>query len=118
MSTDGELDVRLGNTYLNTADYDGCVSSVRAGIRKGGLKSPDNAQISLGMCLYNQRKYSDAISAFQQAAKTPRSRKVASQWTTVINADVERNKQIRDAERRAAERIKEVNEKKEASGRI
>lgn len=118
LSPDGELDVRLGNTYLNTGDYDGCVSSVRAGIRKGGLKSPDNAQISLGMCLYNQRKYSDAISAFQSAAKTPRSRKVASQWTTVINADVERNRQIRDAERAAAAKVKEVNERREASGRI
>lgn len=118
LSTDGELDVRLGNTYLNTGNYDGCVSSVRTGVRKGGLKSPDNAQISLGMCLYNQRKYNEAIAAFTQAAKTPRSRKVANQWTTVIRADVERNRQIRLAEQAAAQKLKEVNERREASGRI
>ena len=84
LSSDGELDVRLGNAFLNTADYDECVKSVQAGIRKGGLKSPDNAQISLGMCLYNERKYQAAIEAFRVAAKTDRSRRVANQWITVI----------------------------------
>jgi tetratricopeptide (TPR) repeat protein len=118
LSTDGELDIRLGNTLLNTGDYAGCVSSVRAGIRKGGLKSPDNAQISLGMCLYNERKYADSITAFEAAAKTRRSRNISSQWTRVIRADVERNRQIREAERAAAKRLKEVADRRAASGRI
>lgn len=118
LSSDGELDVRLGNTLLNVADYAGCESSVRAGISKGGLKSPDNAQISLGMCLYNQRKYTGAIEAFQQAAKTPRSRRTSEQWTRVIRADVERNEQIREAERRARERRQQVEARRAESGRI
>ena len=70
LSTDGELDVRLGNALLNTGKYTECVASVESGIRKGSLKSPDNAQISLGMCLYNLRKYNSAITAFQAAGKT------------------------------------------------
>lgn len=39
MSTDGELDVRLGNALLNSGQYAECVSAVENGIRKGGLKS-------------------------------------------------------------------------------
>jgi tetratricopeptide (TPR) repeat protein len=40
LSDDGELDVRLGNTYLNLGNYDECISAVQAGLRKGGLGYP------------------------------------------------------------------------------
>jgi tetratricopeptide (TPR) repeat protein len=117
LTNDGELDVRLGNTLLNTGDYAGCVSSVKNGIRKGGLKSPDHAQISLGMCLYNERDYNDAIAAFTAAAKVSRSRRVSNQWINVIRADVERNRQIRVAEQAARKKLKEVADRRAASER-
>jgi uncharacterized protein HemY len=108
MSDDGELDVRLGNSYLNIGEYSECVTAVRNGLRKGGLKSTDNAQISLGMCLYNLRQYNDARSAFREAAKTQRSRRIANQWIQVIDADVQRNEAIREAREAAEKRQKEV----------
>jgi tetratricopeptide (TPR) repeat protein len=118
LSSDGELDVRLGNALLNTGKYDECVTSVRAGIKKGQLKSPDNAQISLGMCLYNVRKYREAIDAFQTAGKTPRSRRMANQWISVIRADIERNEQIRLAEQAARKKRQETDERLSKAGRI
>ena len=117
-SDDGVLDIRLGNAYLNTGKYDVCVKSVRAGIRKGGLKSPDNAHISLGMCLYNVREYRAAIKAFETAGKTSRSRRVANQWTNVIRAEIERNKQIRLAEEAARKKRQELQERLARSGRV
>jgi tetratricopeptide (TPR) repeat protein len=117
LSDDGELDVRLGNALLNTGEYSDCVTSVRNGIRKGGLKSPDNARISLGMCLYNLRQYRASITAFQEAAKTPRSRRVANQWINVIRADIKRNEQIRLAEEAARKKRQEINERLAKSGR-
>ena len=117
LSTDGELDVRLGNAYLNTGQYDECAKSVRNGIRKGGLKSPDNAQISLGMCLYNLRQYQGGIKAFQEAAKTNKSRRIANQWINVIRADVERNEQIRLAEEAARKKRREIEERRAKAGR-
>jgi len=118
LSDDGELDVRLGNAHLNVGEYSECVTSVRNGIRKGGLKSPDNAQISLGMCLYNLRQYRASISAFQAAAKTPRSRRVSNQWINVIRADINRNEQIRLAEEAARKKRREINERLQKSGRV
>ena len=118
LSDDGELDVRLGNALLNTGEYQECVKSVRNGIRKGGLKSPDNAQISLGMCLYNLRQYNDAIKAFQAAAKTTRSRRISNQWVNVIRADIQRNEQIRLAEAAARKKRQEIDERLAKSGRI
>ena len=117
LSDDGELDVRLGNALLNTGKFAECVQAVESGIRKGGLKSPDNAQISLGMCLYNQRKYQAAIKAFQSAAKTPRSRRLANQWVNVIRAEIERNEQIRLAEEAARKKRAEIEARREKAGR-
>lgn len=118
LSDDGELDVRLGNALLNIGEYQECVTSVRNGIRKGQLKSPDNAQISLGMCLYNLREYRASIEAFQAAAKTTRSRKVSNQWINVIRADMDRNEQIRLAEEAARKKRKEIDDRLAKSGRI
>ena len=112
LSSDGELDVRLGNALLNTGQFGECVQAVETGLRKGGLKSPDNAHISLGMCLYNQRKYNSAVAAFQEAAKTPRSRKIANQWISVIRAEIERNEQIRLAEEAARKKRAEIEERR------
>jgi tetratricopeptide (TPR) repeat protein len=117
LSSDGELDVRLGNALLNTSNYEDCVKAVRNGIRKGGLKSPDNAQISLGMCLYNLRQYQAAINAFREAGKTARSRRVSNQWINVIRADIERNEQIRLAEEAARKKRREIEERRAKSGR-
>ena len=118
LSEDGELDVRLGNAYLNTGKYTECAASVRAGIRKGQLKSPDNAQISLGMCLYNLRQYKQAIESFQVAARTTRSRRTANQWINVIRADIERNEQIRLAEQAARKKRQEIEARRKQSGRV
>ena len=117
LSSDGELDVRLGNALLNTGQYAECVKAVETGIRKGGLKSPDNAQISLGMCLYNQQRYNTAVKAFQAASKTPRSRKISNQWINVIRAEIRRNEQIRLAEDAARKKRAEIEERRQRAGR-
>ena len=108
LSDEGELNLRLGNGYLNLGRYGECVKAIEDGLRKGGIKSPDNAQISLGMCLYNQKKYRDAIASFREAAKTRRSRNIARQWINVIEADIERNEQIRLAEAAAQKQQREL----------
>ena len=113
----GELDARLANSYLNIGDYNNCVASARTAARKGGLKSPDNIQISLGMCLYNLRKYNEAKTAFREAAKVPRSQRTSSQWIRVIDAEVERNRQIRLAEEAARKKRQEIEERRKQSAR-
>ncbi|MGB5333939.1 MAG: hypothetical protein WBM80_14245 [Woeseiaceae bacterium] len=118
LASHGELDQRLANAYLNIGNYSECVKSANTSIRKGGLKNPDNMQISLGMCLYNLRRYSDAKDAFGRAAATPRSARTASQWITVIDADVERNRQIKLAEEAARKKRQQLDAKKAKALRV
>lgn len=118
LSDEGELDLRLGNAYLNLGMYAECESAVNSGLRKGKIKSPDNAQISLGMCLYNQKKYDDSIKAFREAGKTQKSRRIANQWISVIESDLERNEQIRLAENAAQKQLREIAERRAQAERI
>ncbi len=117
LASHGELDQRLANAYLNIGNYGECVKSANNAIRKGGLKNPDNMQISLGMCLYNLKRYGDAKTAFRNAAKTPRARRTSDQWIRVIDADIERNRQIRLAEEAARKKRQELEAKRAASSR-
>ncbi len=114
LSDEGELNLRLGNAHLNLGQFGECVSAIQDGIKKGGIKSPDNAQISLGMCLYNQRKYRDAIAAFREAGKTNRSRNISRQWIRVIESDLARNEQIRLAEAAAQKQQRALAERRRA----
>ena len=118
LAKNGEMDARLANSYLNLGEYGDCVTSARTATRKGGLKSPDNIQISLGMCLYNQRKYGEARKAFEQAAKVPRSQRTSRQWINVIKQELERNRQIRLAEEAAQKKRKELQARKAQSARV
>ena len=117
LSEDGELNLRLGNANLNLGQYDECVAAIRDGLRKGGIKSPDNAQISLGMCLYNQKEYNEAIAAFRAAGETQRSSKIARQWISVIESDIERNKQIQLAENAARKQAAQLEERRRSTDR-
>ncbi len=118
LATHGELDQRLANAYLNVGNYQECVKSANNAVRKGGLKNPDNMQISLGMCLYNLKRYGDAKTAFRSAAKTPRSRRTSNQWVRVIDAELERNRQIKLAEEAARKKRRELEEKRASSSRV
>ncbi len=114
LSDEGELDLRLGNAYLSLGRYAECESVIRAGLRKGGINRPDNAYVSLGMCLYHQRKYAEAISAFREAGKTQRSAAIAGQWIDVIDNDIKRDEQIDLAEAAAKAKLLELAGRRES----
>jgi len=118
LSDEGELNLRLGNAYLNLGMYGECISAIEAGVKKGKIKSPDNAQISMGMCLYNEKKYTAAKNAFTKAGETKRSSRIANQWIRVINSDVARNEQIRLAENAAQKQLREIAKRRAAVERI
>ena len=118
LSSEGELNLRLGNAHLNLGQYSECVVAIREGVRKGGIRSPDNAQISLGMCLYNLKEYQDSITAFREAGKSQRSSRIARQWISVIESDLERNRQIRLAENAARRQLQELAQRRRATERI
>jgi len=97
MSKDGELDIVLAQSYANLAEWEPAAKAARAGIRKGGLRRPDEAHVLLGQVLYNMEAFEEARGAFTQAQADSRSRKLAAQWLSYIDNELDRRRQLRAA---------------------
>ena len=96
LSNDGELYVRLAVNYLNLDRFDDCVQSGQQGLAKGGVKRPMDARMTIGQCLYNQKKYTAARSEFLRVVRNgnEKDKKIGQQWVRVIDSDVERLNQL------------------------
>ena len=90
MSSDGELYVRLAQAHLNLENWSEAADAVEKGLKLGGLKRNDTANIMLGMALFNQKRLEQARRAFERAASDNRSRRAASQWIAYVDSELKR----------------------------
>ncbi len=91
MSGDGELYVRLAQSYINLERWAEAAEAVRKGLDKGGVKRLDTANIVLGMALFNERKLDAARQAFSVAARDQRSAKSARAWLGYVDSEMSRD---------------------------
>ena len=94
LSRDGELDMRIAQAYINLYRYDEAVESLQTAFRKGSLKRADQANIMLGLALFETQKFEASIKAFTEASKDKRSRKAAETWLGYVNSERNRKKQL------------------------
>jgi len=66
--TNGEIDVKLGESYFSYGRFDEAIAAIQKGIEKGGLKDPADAQTTLGVVLLAAGKKPEALAAFDKAA--------------------------------------------------
>jgi tetratricopeptide (TPR) repeat protein len=97
LAQDGELELVLAQSYVNLEDWESAAEAARAAIRKGGLDRPDQAQVLLGQVLYYQGAFEESRQAFERAQSDARSRKLAAQWLTYIDKELDRQRQLRAA---------------------
>jgi tetratricopeptide (TPR) repeat protein len=96
LSKDGELNIRLAQSYLNLEKWKDAVAALKAGLAKGGIKRQDTANIMLGHALFELHKYEASINAFEKARIDNRSRKTANQWITYIQSEQDRQRQLQE----------------------
>ena len=97
LSKDGELDMRLAQAYINLYRYDEAVKSLNTAFNKGGLKRSDQANIMLGLALFETQKFDASIAAFTEASKDKRSRKAAETWLGYVNSEKKRKRQLEES---------------------
>ena len=90
MSSDGELYIRLAQANLNLEHWNEAAQAVREGLRIGGLKRTDQANIMLGMALFNEKRLEQARRAFQAAQNDNRSKRAAEQWIAYVDSEIRR----------------------------
>jgi len=90
MAEDGELYVRLAQSHLNLDQWKDAVAALQRGLKLGGLKRDDQANIMLGMALFNLKRLTQARRAFERASKSKRSARTATQWIKYVDSEIKR----------------------------
>ena len=90
ISDDGELYVRLAQSYINLEMWSEAAQAAQKGLALGGLKRTDQANIMYGMALFNQKKFSQARRAFQAAGRDSRSKRASQQWVRYVDSEIRR----------------------------
>jgi len=90
MSEDGELYIRLGQSHINLEQWKDAASAIQTGLKIGGLKRSDQANIMLGMALFNQKRLTQARRAFERANRDKRSARTANQWIQYVDSEIRR----------------------------
>ena len=90
LSDDGSLYVRLAQAHINLENWKEAADAVQKGIRMGGLKRSDTANIMLGMALFNQKRLEQARRAFEAASRDNRSKRAANQWIAYVDSEIKR----------------------------
>jgi len=93
-SDEGELYARLGNIYLDGDQFKKAITAINKGLKRGGVKRPDNARLVLGMAYFNDKQYAKAREAFDAAGRDERSAKYASQWLKYMDSELDRQKKL------------------------
>jgi len=65
--------VQVGAAYISYGQNDKAVAALTKGIAKGGLKSPDEANLLLGIAQLRQRNSSAAQQSFDKVASSSNS---------------------------------------------
>jgi hypothetical protein len=82
--------VRLGQAHINLESWSEAATAIETGLKLGGLKRTDQANIMLGMALFNQKRLEQARRAFTRAANDNRSRRAATQWIAYVDSEIKR----------------------------
>ena len=79
-SDNGELWARLGNVYMDSDQPKKAAAAIYQALKKGGIKRPENAYLTLGMAEFNLKRFDKSKKAFERAAKYPKAKKFADNW--------------------------------------
>jgi tetratricopeptide (TPR) repeat protein len=86
LSPTGDMFVRLGEVNVQREQWEAATAALERGISKGQLKDTANAQLLMGIALYNQKKLNDAKTWFQRASQSEKYRQMSRGYIQLIEA--------------------------------
>jgi tetratricopeptide (TPR) repeat protein len=88
LSASGNLFVRLGEVNVQRGDWPAAERALERGIGKGQLADAGNAQLLMGIALFNQARFAEARAWFQQAMQSERHRPLARTYLDIIEQTI------------------------------
>ncbi len=89
LAPDGKLSIRLAQVHLQREEWDDAESAVRRALEKGGLPSPGDAQILMGITFFSQKRPQEAQSWFARAREHAETREEADIWLQHIEQQMQ-----------------------------
>ena len=80
LSPDGKLFIRLAQVHLQREEFEAAETAVRQALDKGGLPSPGDAQILMGIALFSEERPQEALGWFGRARDHNETREEAEIW--------------------------------------
>lgn len=77
----GQDDATLGEAYMGYGQYPQAVEALERGLKKGGVKKVDQAQIALGISYLRSGQADKARAAFKQVPAESELGRIASLWS-------------------------------------
>ena len=85
---DGNALVGLGMALSGSGQFERGLALVSAGVERGGLRRPDEAQLHLGVAQYRAGKKAEALKSFAQVKGADGLADVARLWTLLLQSPV------------------------------
>jgi Flp pilus assembly protein TadD len=79
-AADGNGDVLIGEDYIGYGQYSQAIEAIERGLKKGGIKKPDAAQMALGIAYYNNKQKDQARAAFKAVPANSELKSIADLW--------------------------------------
>jgi tetratricopeptide (TPR) repeat protein len=79
-ATTGAADLAVARTYYGLGQYEKAAEAIKRGQAKGGITTPEEAQLLLGISLLRQKKNPEAVAAFKAIKGDPKYTKLANLW--------------------------------------
>ena len=77
----------LGEVNVQREQWTAAQAALDRGISKGQLKDAGNAQLLMGIVLFNQKKYAEAKPWFERASQSEKHRQMSRGYLQLIQAN-------------------------------
>ena len=88
--------VYLGQAHLRLGHWADAADAYRSATRAKNVDRPGYLQMQIGNALYNQKKYQEAKSAFQNALQYPETVKDGATWVNFMDKEISRMNQLNE----------------------
>jgi len=95
-ASNGELYSQLAQIYLSNDEYQNSITAARQALKRN-LRKPAKAHFTIGISLYEMKKYSDAVKSFREVAKDKTLEKQARQWIQSCRSAIAREESLKVA---------------------
>ena len=96
VTNDGEAFIAMGNLYYQEDEIEKAIEAINKGLKKGNLKNPGFAQLTLGQALFELQRFNEARDVFTKASASKKDsvKKSARAWLKYTDNEQERVKNL------------------------